>query len=104
MDRITRFRDLVARFPKNETPRFSLAQALSEAGRDDEAVTELEALVALKADYCVAWLLLGRCLLKLDRGAEARRALDETIRIAVAQGHAEPQQQARLLLDRLDEA
>ena len=108
--RIARFSDLKARMPASELPRWSLAQALEEAGRHAEAVTEYRQLVALKPDYCLAWLRLGALLGAVAPGggeppardSEAREALAEAIRLARAQGHEAPRVEAARLLAALD--
>lgn len=99
--KIARFVDMKARFPQSEMPRWSLANALADAGREDEAVAELKELVAFKPDYCVAWLMLGKLTLERDP-ATSRVALDETIRLANAQGHSAPRNEAEALLEELD--
>ncbi|MCC6620161.1 MAG: hypothetical protein IT385_02840 [Deltaproteobacteria bacterium] len=100
--RIERFQAMKARFPQSEMPRWSLASALAEAGQVEPAIAELKELVALKPDYCVAWLELGR--LSAGRGdvATARPALEEAIRLALAQGHSAPRIDAEALLEDLD--
>jgi hypothetical protein len=120
--RSARFSDLKARMPASELPRWSLAQALEEAGRHAEAVTEYRQLVALKPDYCLAWLRLGALLGAVAPGRtgcgarrppgggendaaplrEAREALAEAIRLARAQGHEAPRVEAARLLAALE--
>lgn len=96
--RIAQFADLKARFPTMPQPRWSLATAYEDAGRLAEAVVEFGELVAVQADYCVAFLHLGSCLLELERYEEAVTALEQAQALAVAQGHMAPKQQAELLL------
>lgn len=102
-DKIARFEAMKAKFPASEMPRWSLANALADAGRTDDAIAELEALVAMKADYCVAWLELGRLTLRRGDAARARAALETTIRLAIAQGHSAPRNEAEALLEDLDD-
>jgi len=103
VEKIARFEAMKARFPASEMPRWSLANALADAGRSADAIAELEALVALKPDYCVAWLKLGELTLHAGDGDKARRALDETVRLAIAQGHSAPRNEAEALLEELDD-
>lgn len=100
--KIERFQAMKAKFPQSEMPRWSLANALAAAGRSDEAIAELRDLVALKPDYCVAWLELGRLAASRGDVATARPALEETIRLAAAQGHSAPRMDAEALLEDLD--
>ena len=101
--RLAKYEALKAKFPAAEMPRWSIAAALEEFGRTDEAITELRALVALKPDYCVAWLRLGACLVKVGAPDEARAALAEAMRLAVAQGHSAPRLEAMRILAELDD-
>ncbi len=101
--RIERFATLKQKFPDSEMPRWSLATAYEEAGRHQEAAAEFRELVGLKPDYCVAWLHMGSCLLELERYDEAVEALEEAKRLAVAQGHMAPKQEAEMLLERARE-
>jgi tetratricopeptide (TPR) repeat protein len=98
--RIARFSDLKARMPASELPRWSLAQALEDAGQTEEAVTEYRQLVSLKPDYCLAWLRLGALL---GATPEAREALDRAIALARAQGHEAPRVEAARLLAALED-
>lgn len=102
-DKVARFEAMKAKFPASEMPRWSLANALADAGRRDEAIAELQSLVAMKADYCVAWLKLGELTLAAGDHPTARAALQETVRLAVAQGHSAPRNEAESLLEELDD-
>jgi tetratricopeptide (TPR) repeat protein len=101
--RIAQFRELKQRFPHMEQPRWSLATAFEGAGRFDEAVAEFRELVALKPDYCVAFLHLGSCLIEMERYAEAIEALESAHALAVAQGHMAPKQEAEMLIEQARE-
>jgi len=101
--KIARFEKLKAQFPDSEMPRWSLATAYEDAGRFDEAITEFEGLVALKPDYCVAFLHLGACLIEEERYEEAITALEEGRRLAIEQGHLAPKSEAEMLLERARE-
>ncbi len=97
--RIERFAALKARFPDREQPRWTLATALAEAGRFDEAATEFQELVELKPDFCVAWLHLGEVFMELDRPADAILALERARDLAIAQDHTAPRLEAEQLLE-----
>ncbi|MFO0745376.1 MAG: hypothetical protein U1F43_06850 [Myxococcota bacterium] len=101
-DKIERFSAMKARFPDSEMPRWSLANALAEAGRRDEAIVELTALVALKPDYCVAWLELGKLAALNGDIVTARPALAEAQRLAIEQGHSGPRIAAEEALEELE--
>lgn len=92
------FADLVAKQPENELFRFSLAQALVAEHRYLDAVEHYKFCVKKKADWMMPRILLGKLLLELGRGPEARLLLQEALRLAVDQEHAEPEQELRVLL------
>lgn len=97
--KIARFQALKEKFPDNDLPRWSLATAYEDAGRLDEAITEFRELVAIKPDYCVAWVHLGACLIEEERYEEAITALEEGRRLALDQGHESPRAEADNLLE-----
>lgn len=99
--RSARFQTLVSQQPGNELFRFSLAQALIDEGRAPEAVPHLELCAAKKADWMMARILLGKSLLAAGRRADARRWLDEALRLAVEQHHEDPERELRALLQDL---
>lgn len=101
--KIDRFRALKEKMPTSELPRWTLAQAYEEAAMTAEARAEYEALVAMKPDYCLAWLRLGA--LRLDAGLSeaAREALVEGKRLAIEQGHSAPKAEAERLLSLLED-
>jgi len=101
--RIERFRKLKDQFPDNEMPRWSLATCLEELGSYGEAIDEFQELVALKPDYCVAWLHMGSCMMEEDRLEEALQALEECRRLALDQGHMAPRQEAEMLMEQVRE-
>jgi Flp pilus assembly protein TadD len=96
--RVEQFRALVEQQPQNELFRFSLAQALTAEGRDDEAVTHFEQCAVKKADWMMPRILLGKALLRLGRKAEARPVLTEALQLAIEQQHEDPERELRALL------
>lgn len=101
--RIARFTALKAQFPQSEMPRWSLATAYEDGKRYAEAIGELEELVLLKPDYCVAFIHLGSCLIEEERYEDAIKALEEGRRLAIEQGHMAPKNEAELLIDQARE-
>lgn len=100
--KIERFQALKERMPASELPRWTLAQCLEEARRFEDARAEYEALVALKPDYCLAWLRLGALLLgPLAEPDLAKSALTEARRLALEQGHNAPRLESEALLREL---
>jgi predicted Zn-dependent protease len=101
--KIDRFRALKEKMPTSELPRWTLAQAYEEANQPEDAEREYAELVALKPDYCMAWLRLGAVRLGLGRAVDARQPLEESIRLARAQGHEAPRMEASKLLAELED-
>ncbi|MEC9070922.1 MAG: tetratricopeptide repeat protein [Myxococcota bacterium] len=102
-DRLDRFRKLKEQFPDNEMPRWSLATGLEEMGAFSEAIDEFQELVALKPDYCVAWLHMGSCMIEEERLEEALVALETCRQLAIDQGHMAPRQEADMLIEQARE-
>lgn len=96
--RSARFQALVTQQPDNELFRFSLAQALIDEGRPADAIPHLELCATKKSDWMVARILLGKSLLFLGRRDEARRWLEESLRLAIEQHHEDPEAEVRALL------
>ncbi|MBM3825178.1 MAG: tetratricopeptide repeat protein [Verrucomicrobia bacterium] len=92
------FRQRVADDPANPLFRFSLGQALLAEGRPAEAVKHLRLAAGSKADWMAPRILLGRALLATGLKDEARTSLEDALRLAVAQGHEEPEAELRRLL------
>lgn len=92
------FRRHVAADPANPLFRFSLGQALWTEGLTAEAVDHLRFAADSKADWMMPRILLGKCLLAVGDRAQARAVFDEALRLAVAQGHEEPEEELRGLL------
>lgn len=95
------FAALVTRQPDNELFRFSLAQALVAELRYLDAVEHYKFCVIKKADWMMPRILLGKLLLELGRGPEARIQLQEALKLAVAQEHEDPERELRALLAEL---
>jgi predicted Zn-dependent protease len=98
MARSEKFASLVAQQPDNELFRFSLAQALLNEHRPDEALAHLAACAGRKVEWMMPRILLGKTLLGLGRRSEARPWLEAALQLAVAQGHDDPAAELRALL------
>ena len=99
--RVEQFRALVALQPENELFRFSLAQALSAAGRDAEAESHYRYCADQKADWMLPRILLGKHLLATGRRTEAKPWLEAALRLALEQDHGDPAAELKALLAQL---
>ena len=97
--KIAQFLALKASHPQSEMPRWTLATTYAEMGRHDEAIAEFRELVAMKPDYCVAYLHMGSCLLEDDQPEEAIEVLERARELAIEQAHTAPRQEAEMLLE-----
>ena len=93
-----RFQDLVSKNPNNELFRFSLAQALIEEGRHQEALEQLHHCTTKKSDWMVAEILKGKSLIALGRQVEAKSVLERALHLALEQHHETPEAEIRRLL------
>jgi len=96
--RVEQFETLVSQQPDNALFRYSLAQALSAAGRGVEAIPHFEFCVASKADWMMPRILLGKLLLQLGRPDEAKPLLSDALRLAIDQQHEDPERELRAIL------
>lgn len=96
--RVDAFRRRVAEDPANPLFRFSLGQALLAEGGATEAVEHLRLAADAKSDWMAPRILLGKALVATGLKDEARTSLEDALRLAVAQGHEEPEAELRGLL------
>jgi predicted Zn-dependent protease len=95
---VDQFTALIARQPENEMFHFSLAQALVADGRTEEAIPHYRFCVDKKSDWMMARILLGKLLLQLGRGVDAKPLLEDALKLAVDQRHEDPEHELRALL------
>ena len=86
-ERLTAFRQFVAKSPGDPFPRYSLAMQLRSMGRTDEAATELREVTQRSPDYVPAYTILGQVLEGLGDGAEAARAYEAGVAAATRAGN-----------------
>lgn len=96
--RVEQFQKLVSQQPDNELFRFSLAQALINAERSEEAIPHLEMCVAKKADWMMPRILLGKLLLSSEQTENARPLLEDALQLAIDQDHEDPAAELQDLL------
>jgi tetratricopeptide (TPR) repeat protein len=100
-DPFARQRDLVNRHPKNELARFSLGKALYDQGQLVEAREHLAAAIALRPDWMVVQILLGKIDLAEGRRDDAIRAFERGLELARTQHHEGPEAELTELLAEL---
>jgi len=95
------FRALVESDPSNPLFRFSLGQALIQESNFPAAVEHLQKAAEGKVDWMMPRILLGKTYLHLAQKNLAQIAFQEALKLAVAQGHEEPEAELRQLLSTL---
>jgi Flp pilus assembly protein TadD len=95
------FRALVESDPSNPLFRFSLGQALFQESNFPAAVEHLHKAAEGKVDWMMPRILLGKTYLHLAQKNLAQIAFQEALKLAVAQGHEEPESELRQLLSTL---
>ena len=95
------FRALVESNPSNPLFRFSLGQALFQESNFPAAVEHLHKAAEGKVDWMMPRVLLGKTYLHLAQKNLAQIAFQEALKLAVAQGHEEPEAELRQLLSTL---
>lgn len=89
-DSFARAEALVARYPKNELARFSLGKAYFDRGDFNVAQSHFEQALAVKPDWMVVQILIGKCELALGRSAQAKKAFERARALAIEQHHEGP--------------
>lgn len=100
-DRIEQFRRKVEDRPDNPLFRFSLAQALMDAGRPSEAAPHLELCLETRPNWMMAAILLGDAYRDSGDTARARHTLEKALQLAVDQEHETPESEIRARLESL---
>ena len=95
------FRKLVDSDPGNPLFRFSLGQALFQENNFSAAAEHLHKAAEGKADWMMPRILLGKTYLHLGQKNLAQSVLQEALKLAVAQGHEEPEAELNQLLSTL---
>ena len=100
--RVDAFEAMLARGQDGALLRFSLANALIQAGREAEAVAHLRAAVEQDPGYSAAWKLLGKMLAAGGDPSAAAQAYQRGIAAAETRGDMQAAKEMRVFLRRLD--
>ncbi len=101
MARSQAFQALVENDPANPMFRFSLGQALWQEGEAQAACEHLQFATQAKSDWMMPLILLGKCQLAMQQKEAARQSFGAALKLALAQGHEEPEAELRQLLSTL---
>ncbi len=104
MSDIARYQAMVERFPNSEVPRYSLAKALRDEGRDDDALAQFEEICArVKPDFMMAWVHRTELLVAMERYDDALPVCRQAIQLATDQDHRGPLMDCEALLEEIEE-
>src|SRR5262245_36595635 len=101
--RLEQFRALVDLDPDDYFSHFGYGDALFDAGRYSEAVSEFRAAIRLKPDYSAAFRDLGRALERSGAPAEAMQAYYQGIPIAERNGDLQTLKEMQVFLKRVEQ-
>jgi Fe-S cluster biosynthesis and repair protein YggX len=102
-ERIAQFRKMANDDPDNELAPFRLGQLLMEDGQFDEAVKCFQRTLELSPQFSKVFQLLGMCLTKLGKRAEAVKVLRDGFATADERGDNIPRDEMAKLLVGLGE-
>jgi Fe-S cluster biosynthesis and repair protein YggX len=103
-ERIAQFRKMAQDDPENELGHFRLGQLLMEDGKLEEAARSFRRTLELSPQFSKVYQLLGSCLIKLDRRADAVAVLRHGWEVAAERGDNIPRDEMVKLLTQLGEA
>ena len=101
-DRITLLQEKVSSSQSHTFHRFSLAQAYYEQSDYNSAANHFQICVSEKPSWMMANLFLAKCELALGHIVSCRVHLEKTILLAKEQGHDDPEEEARKLLEQCE--
>lgn len=101
MKRSDVFRERVEKEPSNMLFRYSFAQALFDEENISEAIPHLEYCTSLNNNWMMAYILLGKSYLHIDKKIEAKKMLEHALQLAIEQNHQSPQAELYQILEDL---
>ncbi|MEO6967964.1 MAG: tetratricopeptide repeat protein [Rhodanobacteraceae bacterium] len=84
--------------------RYSLGNALLNAGEVAEAIVQLREAITFDPDYSAAWKLLGRAQLAQGDATAAANTWRQGIAVAHRRGDVQAEKEMRVFLRRLERA
>lgn len=91
---------MLERGQDNALLRYSLSNEYFKAGEWDQAVLHATKATEQDSAYSAAWKLLGKALLKSNRGNEAADVLERGIAVAEDKGDVQAAKEMRVFLKR----
>jgi Flp pilus assembly protein TadD len=83
-DPVTLWSESAALAPDHHRPRLLLGEALHDAGRRDEAITQFRTAVRLRPDEAIGYVKLGQSLAEIGQLEDARAQFRQALRLEPA--------------------
>jgi Fe-S cluster biosynthesis and repair protein YggX len=100
-ERIAQFRKMANDDPENELGHFRLGQLLMEDLQFEEACRSFRRTLELSPQFSKVYLLLGTCLVKLNRPEEAAKVFEKGYAVADERGDTIPRDEMSQMLVKL---
>jgi cytochrome c-type biogenesis protein CcmH/NrfG len=98
MDRIAALNEILTENPKDAFARYGLAMEYSKQGDFDRALAEFSILLEKNPDYTAGYFMAAQTLNRAERGADAKKMLEDGIAAArrTSNLHAQSEMEAML--------
>lgn len=84
MDKITKLKEMISKFPDDCFSRHALAMELLKMGNIEEAIHEMEELLLIDPNYVGTYYHLAKAYEKLHQYSHSLEVLERGIKVAVA--------------------
>jgi cytochrome c-type biogenesis protein CcmH/NrfG len=101
MDKITRFKEILALDPKNSFARYGIAMELLSQGNTSAALAEFDILLSDDPNYTPGYFMAAQTLAGVDRKPEAIERLKSGIGCAARAGNRHALSEMQAMLDEL---
>jgi predicted Zn-dependent protease len=101
MDKIAALTEILTQNPGDAFARYGLAMAYAADGRQPEALSEFDKIIAATPDYVPAYQISAQELLKAGRTEDARARLEAGLAAASRSGNAHAASEMQAMLDDL---
>jgi predicted Zn-dependent protease len=101
MDRIAALNEILTENPKDAFARYGLAMEYTKQGDFDRALAEFSILLEHHPDYTAGYFMAAQTLVRVEKGPEAKKMLQDGIASARRTGNLHAQSEMEALLGEL---